>query len=75
MICCLLIAALLAPFGLAATPVMGHSVAACCVNRHLLLVGAVLIVSVAALCALFLMTPQAAAPFHHICRFIAAPGA
>jgi len=72
MICCLLIAALLAPLGLKAAPVMGRSAAACCTNRHLMLLAAAGIVSLAVICAIFLAAPQAA-PFHHICRFISAP--
>jgi hypothetical protein len=73
MICCLFIAALLAPFGLKMSPVMGQSAAACCANRRMLFLAAAILVSVAAVCATFFIAPQAA-PFHHICRLIGARG-
>jgi hypothetical protein len=72
MICCLFAAALLAPFGLGLSPMMGQSAAACCANRRMLFLAAALLVSVAAVCAFFFITLQPA-PFHHICRFIGVP--
>jgi hypothetical protein len=70
MICCLFIAALLAPLGFSLVPAGTRTGAACCVNRSaILLVGGVI---AATLCIMLLSIPQAA-PFHHICRFSSAP--
>jgi hypothetical protein len=73
MVCCLLVAALLAPLGLWATaPLSEQTGATCCANRRMLVVVAVLGISAAIGCLLLLTVPQAA-PFHHICRFVIAP--
>ena len=68
MICCLFIAALLAPLGLRAAPLPTGG--ACCTHRLVVPV-AIAGAFVAAGC-LLLLTGAQAAPFHHICRFLAA---
>ena len=72
MICCLFIAALLAPLGLWVRPAADASGAVCCSHRRMIAFFAVAGIFAAAGCLLLLTLPQAA-PFHHICRFIGVP--
>jgi hypothetical protein len=73
MICCLFIAGLLAPLGLWVKPATDGSNTICCANRRAVTFVAVAGILTAAACFLILTLPQNA-PFHHICRFITAPG-
>jgi len=73
MICCLFIAGLLAPLGLWVRPATNGPNALCCANRGVVIFAAVAGLLAAAACLLILILPQSA-PFHHICRFIAAAG-
>jgi len=73
MICCLLIAGWLAPLCLWVKPAADGSDAICCANRRTAVFVAVAGTLTAAACLLILTLPQNA-PFHHICRFITAPG-
>ena len=77
MFCCLLAAAVLGPLGLwvrsGVKAAADGSDAICCANRRTVIFVAVAGMLTAAVCLLILTLPQNA-PFHHICRFIAAPG-
>src|SRR3569833_2741340 len=73
MICCLFIAALLAPLGLWVKPATNGSDAICCADRRTAAFVAAAGLLIAAACLLILTLPQNA-PFHHLCRFITAPG-
>jgi hypothetical protein len=73
MFCCLLAAAVLGPLGLWLAPATQGSGAICCTNRRTAIFVAAAGLFIAAVCLLILTLPQNA-PFHHICRFIAAPG-
>jgi hypothetical protein len=71
MLCCLFVAALLAPFGVFAR-LPGGQAPACCAKKRMLLLAAGFGVFATGACLLLLIVPQAA-PFHHICRFITVP--
>ena len=73
MFCCLLAAAVLGPLGLWAVPAADRSGAVCCANRRAAIFVTAAGILAAGACLLLLTLPQSA-PFHHICRFIAAPG-